>query len=297
MEAIPVKIYPRGFGETRRRDWWWIEPMLVFIVFSGFLAYGTWAALQNEYFEYGPYLSPFYSPLLFGTSHHSWFGPIATPAIWPPFLAFSPALFILPFPGLFRFTCYYYRGAYYKAFWADPISCTVGEPRGTSYWGERWLPLVLQNAHRYAAYIAVIFVGLLSYDVWLALWWPAADGGTEFGVGVGTLVMLVNVLLLVVGCLMDSNSAILVLAPLLAPAAAAYGFDKVLFGIIMVLNLEIGFLTPPVGLNLIVAMSAFKQPFGLLCRAAAPFILLMMGSLAIVIWQPWIAMWAVTGKF
>jgi C4-dicarboxylate transporter DctM subunit len=110
-------------------------------------------------------------------------------------------------------------------------------------------------------------------------------------------ILLVNVLLLIVGCLMDSNSAILVLAPLLAPAAAAYGFDKVLFGIIMVLNLEIGFLTPPVGLNLIVAMSAFKQPLGLLCRAALPFILLMMGCLALVIWQPWIAMWAVTGKF
>jgi C4-dicarboxylate transporter DctM subunit len=110
-------------------------------------------------------------------------------------------------------------------------------------------------------------------------------------------ILLVNVLLLIVGCLMDSNSAILVLAPLLAPAAAAYGYDKVLFGIIMVLNLEIGFLTPPVGLNLIVAMSAFKQSFGLLCRAAVPFILLMMMCLAIVIWQPWIAMWAVTGKF
>ena len=63
-----------------------------------------------------------------------------------------------------------------------------------------------------------------------------------------------------------------------------------LFGIITILNPEIGYLTPPVGLNLIVAMGAFKQPFGVLCRAALPFIVLMLGCLALVIWQPWIAM-------
>ena len=107
--------------------------------------------------------------------------------------------------------------------------------------------------------------------------------------------LMVNVLLLIVGCLMTTGEAILVLAPLLAPVAAAYGYDKVLFGVIMILNLEIGYLTPPVGLNLIVAMSAFKQPFGLLCRAAIPFIILMLACLIIVIWQPWIAMYLVRG--
>jgi C4-dicarboxylate transporter DctM subunit len=105
----------------------------------------------------------------------------------------------------------------------------------------------------------------------------------------------VNVLLLIVGCLMDTSSAILVLAPLLAPMAEAYGYDKIVFGIIMILNLEIGYLTPPVGLNLIVAMSAFKQPFGTLCRAAVPFIVLMLLCLVLVIWQPWIAMYLVRG--
>jgi C4-dicarboxylate transporter, DctM subunit len=109
--------------------------------------------------------------------------------------------------------------------------------------------------------------------------------------------LLVNLLLLVVGCLMTTGEAILILAPLLAPMAEAYGFDKVTFGIIMILNLEIGYLTPPVGLNLIVAMSAFKQPFGLLIRAAVPFILMMMACLALVVWQPWIAMYLVNGKF
>ena len=113
MEAVPVKIVPRGYGETERQDAWWIEPLIVFIVFSSFLGYGTWAAMQNANFEFGPYLSPFYSPLLFGTSHHAWFGPRPE---WLPLALFYPALMILPIPGLFRFTCYYYRGAYYKAF-------------------------------------------------------------------------------------------------------------------------------------------------------------------------------------
>lgn len=109
--------------------------------------------------------------------------------------------------------------------------------------------------------------------------------------------LLVNMLLLVVGCLMTTGEAILVLAPLLAPVAEAYGYNKVIFGLIMILNLEIGYLTPPVGLNLLVAMTAFKQPFGTLVKAAVPFIILMLFCLAIVIWQPWIGMYFVNGKF
>jgi len=194
MEVVPVKIVTRGFGETQRRDTWYWEPVLVFVVLGSFVVYATWAAFQNAHYEFGPYLSPFYAPVVFGDSAHAWFGP--KPAWWPALLPFSPALIILPFPGLFRFTCYYYRGAYYKGFWADPPSCAVGEPRGTSYWGERWLPLVFQNVHRYFAYIAVIFLFFLAYDVWLALWFPTAGGGTTFGVGLGTIILAVNVVLL-----------------------------------------------------------------------------------------------------
>ena len=112
-----------------------------------------------------------------------------------------------------------------------------------------------------------------------------------------TFIVLVNILLIFVGCLMTTGEAILVLGPLLAPLAESYGFSKVMFGIIMILNLEIGYLTPPVGLNLIVAMGAFKQSFGLLCRAAIPFIVIMLVCLIIVVWQPWIAMYPVTGRF
>lgn len=109
--------------------------------------------------------------------------------------------------------------------------------------------------------------------------------------------LIVNLLLVVVGCLMTTNEAILVLGPLLAPVAAAYGYDKVVFGLVMILNLEIGFLTPPVGLNLLVAMSAFKQPFGLLVRAAAPFIVVLMIGLIAVVAMPGIAMYLVNGSW
>ena len=112
-----------------------------------------------------------------------------------------------------------------------------------------------------------------------------------------TFMLLVNALLLVVGCLMTTGEAILVLGPLLAPVAAAYGYDKVVFGLIMILNLEIGYLTPPVGLNLIVAMTTFKQQFAVLVRAAAPFIVILLTGLVLVVWQPWIAMYLVNGKF
>lgn len=98
--------------------------------------------------------------------------------------------------------------------------------------------------------------------------------------------ILLNVFLLIIGCLIDIGSAILILAPLLLPVAEAYGIDPIHFGIIMVVNLEIGYLTPPIGLNLIVAMTAFKEPFLLICRAVIPFIILMLGVLALVVWFP-----------
>lgn len=96
----------------------------------------------------------------------------------------------------------------------------------------------------------------------------------------------VNILLLIAGCLMDSASAILILSPLLWPLAQAYGIDKTHFGIIVTVNLEIGFLTPPVGLNLIVAMGAFKENFAFICRAAIPFILMMLVVLGLITWVP-----------
>jgi hypothetical protein len=194
MSQAVVPLRRRSFGETLRRDAWWLHPLVVLVVLTSFVVYATWSVFQNAHYEYGPYLSPFYSPVLFGDSPHAWFGP--KPAAWPAAIPFSPALLILPFPLLFRLTCYYYRGAYYKAFWADPPNCSVGEPR-SGYQSENAFPLIVMNVHRYFLYIAIVFLGILSYDVWKALWFTnPATGRVEFGIGIGTLVLAANVILL-----------------------------------------------------------------------------------------------------
>lgn len=196
----------RGLGETQRVDRWWVAPLLTFLGFGAFIVYSTWAAFQGaHYFFDGQgqnYLSPMYSPLIWDApgivSGHAWFG------AWPEFLSFipafaaSPAFLILWAPGGFRFTCYYYRGAYYKAFWADPVGCAVGEPkfRGENYRGEQKLPLLLQNAHRYFFYLAALFIGLLAYDAALAYIFKTPEGTKTFGMGVGTVVLTINPILL-----------------------------------------------------------------------------------------------------
>jgi hypothetical protein len=188
MPQIDVPLVQGRFGATSRPDAWWIQPLVVFLGFAAFIVYSTWAAFQGEFYRFGPYLSPMYAPELFG-SPQAWFGP--KPDWFPAFLPFSAAFLILWAPGGFRITCYYYRGAYYKAFWADPPNCAVGEPRKT-YWGERSFPLIIQNIHRYFMYLAVIFIVLLAKDAWDGFaGWP--DG---FHVNVGSLVLLINVILL-----------------------------------------------------------------------------------------------------
>ena len=186
--ATELTLIKRRFGETLRSDAWWLQPVLVFCALTAFIIYTTWAAFQGEHYHHGPYLSPFYAPEIFGDSEHSWLGP--KPGWWPTWLPFSPAFLILWAPAGFRLTCYYYRGAYYKAFWADPPSCAVGEPRN-GYRGESAFPLILQNIHRFFLYFALIFVALLAYDVWNA---TQFDDG--FGIGFGTIVLAINVFFL-----------------------------------------------------------------------------------------------------
>src|SRR5262245_52547145 len=192
MPELDVPLKRLRFGQTARRDAWWRAPAATFVGLSAFILYATWAALQGAHYEWGPYLSPFYSPLLFGEK--AWFGAKPT---WLPIWV-TPALLILWAPAGFRLTCYYYRGAYYKAFWADPPGCAVGEPR-KSYWGEQSFPLLIQNIHRYFMYLAVAFLFVLAHDVWKAMWFvDAATGAEKFGIGVGTIVLAANTTFL--GC-------------------------------------------------------------------------------------------------
>lgn len=162
-----------GFGTTTRRDAWWLELIPVILLLGGFGIYATWRAFENQFYEWGPYLSPFYSPLIKTT----W---------WP----LSPAVLILWAPLGFRATCYYYRKAYYRAFFLDPPACAVGEPRH-GYRGETSFPLILQNLHRFFLYVALIFLVILWYDAIHAFWF---DG--RFGIGGGSLVLLGNIVLL-----------------------------------------------------------------------------------------------------
>jgi hypothetical protein len=162
------------FGASMRRDAWWLELIPVVIVLGLFSIYATWRAFEGTYYEWGPYLSPFYSPLI-------------RPGWW----RLSPALLILWAPLGFRATCYYYRKAYYRAFFLDPPACAVGESRPRKYRGETAFPFILQNLHRYFLYAALIFLIILWYDAIRAFWFNG-----RLGIGVGSLVLLANIILL-----------------------------------------------------------------------------------------------------
>src|SRR5580658_7022240 len=142
---------------TLRTDRWWLSPAISFVVLTAFVAYATYAALINGDYYYKPYISPFYSPCVVsrcGTVHGSHGVPFV--GIFGPWWAISPAIIILIFPLGFRLTCYYYRRAYYRAFWLSPPACAVAEPHA-KYSGETRFPLILQNVHRYFFYFGVIF--------------------------------------------------------------------------------------------------------------------------------------------
>lgn len=209
---------------THRRDWWWVFPLFTLVVYSAFIIYATYRVLEpaialwqttgafdfvptaefatvkayNDYYYIADngnyhYLSPF------GTPDLTFLVPSALHAV--PFLGAvvrSPAFVILPFPALFRFTCYYYRKSYYRAFTARPYACGVpAAVPGGSYKGERGL-LVVQNLHRYLLYAAIVITLFLAYDAIRSVITPHG-----FYFGFGSALMLVNVALLMLytfGC-------------------------------------------------------------------------------------------------
>ena len=175
---------------TLRTDRWWIAPLLTFLGLMAFVVYATVRTATQKYYwvdDY-EYLSPFASPCLSticepGSSH---FG---TPLGDFPKLV-PLAIFTLPFLLGFRLTCYYYRKAYYRAFWLSPPACAVPEPHG-KYTGETRFPLLMQNAHRYFFYMAVLISRINTYDAIKAFHSP-----TGFGFGLGNIILVVNVMLI-----------------------------------------------------------------------------------------------------
>ena len=101
---------------------------------------------------------------------------------------------------------------------------------------------------------------------------------------------LLNVFLLLVGCVMDIMSAILILVPLLAPMATYCGLDPIHLGIIFIVNLELGYLTPPMGLNLFVSSSLFKKSLGEVIRSVLPFTGILATAVLLVTYFPIISL-------
>jgi len=173
-----VQIRRNAFAATERKDAWWVAPAATAIGLTIAGAYMGWAALQGGAYEWGSYLSPLYSPDIKKAF-----------AINVPF---SGAFLILAGPLSFRATCYYYRKAYYRAFFISPPACAVtGVPR--NYGGEAKWPLIIQNIHRYTLYVALFFICCLTYDA-IAAFVPS--GEKDYIVGVGTLVLVINASLL-----------------------------------------------------------------------------------------------------
>lgn len=178
-------------ARTLRTDNWRRAPLITFTLLTIWVGYATVRAFSQHAYAATQehYLSPFASPCVtascpsefrdFGT----WFGH------FPPFLPF--AIVTLPFLLGFRLTCYYYRRAYYRAFWASPPACAVAEPH-QSYSGETRVPLIFQNLHRYFWAAAVLLSLVNTWDVVQAF----RPQGHSFGFGLGTIIMLLNVILL-----------------------------------------------------------------------------------------------------
>ncbi|BBH64695.1 membrane protein [Actinoplanes sp. OR16] len=171
-------------ARTLRTDRWWLAPLITFLGLSAWVAYATVRVFMHKWFfvEEFHYLTPFYSPCI--TDRCGAAAEFGTPL--PSFWLIPEAAFTLPFLLLFRLTCYYYRKAYYRAFWLSPPACAV--PDGHKrYTGETRFPLIFQNAHRYAFYAAVIISVINTWDAVLA---------QTTGLGLGNVILWVNVIML-----------------------------------------------------------------------------------------------------
>ena len=183
---------PERFGRTLRRDAWWTSPLVAAITLLGAGGYATWAIVFGKHNFAPPYLSPFYSPCL-GANCPPEFRIASIPTF-----GLSPAILVMLVVFGFRTTCYYYRKTYYRSLFFDPPACAVGEPWGKGYRGETFFPLILQNFHRYFLYLALLVLAFLWYDTAKAF-----DFGGRFGIGLGSIILVINAALLsgyLLGC-------------------------------------------------------------------------------------------------
>jgi hypothetical protein len=179
--AIPAR--------TLRTDNWRKAPIITVVLLTLWILYAVVRAFMQRWYwvEDYHYLTPFYSPCVSDgcEGDSSLFG-----RFLPDIPIFPFALLTLPFLGLFRLTCYYYRRAYYRSYWGSPPACAVPDFHRT-YKGESRLPLILQNSHRYFFYAAVLLSIVNTVDAILAFHSPSG-----FGIGLGTIILVINVILL-----------------------------------------------------------------------------------------------------
>jgi hypothetical protein len=196
VKPVPVSLGGvRGGPERRtlRRDRWWASPAFTYAVLTLFVAYTAWAVFQNADYYVGvnmhrDLISPLYSPCIMGSCVAGAHGTFLVLHWW----TITPAIFALSVPAAFRSTCYYYRKAYYRSFWQAPPACGVADGHAR-YTGETRFPLILQNLHRYAWGLALVWNVILTIDAVMAFRMPG-DGG--IGVSVGSLILTVNAIAL-----------------------------------------------------------------------------------------------------
>jgi hypothetical protein len=177
MAQAAAAPHRRGFRSTLRTDAWWVEPALVFVSLAVFFGWLTISIFLDQWaFEIGPYLSPVFEPKLIEANDS---------------IFISPAMIVLLGPVPFRATCYYYRRAYYRSFFLSPPACAVGDV-GRSYKGETRFPLIMQNLHRFFLYAALVFVPILWYGAIHGFY----DSDEGWGIGVGSILLVVNAFLL-----------------------------------------------------------------------------------------------------
>ena len=138
--------------------------------------------------------------------------------------------------------------------------------------------------------ILVLAVSLNKFMTYQQIPQTLVDSISGFVSGKISFLIMVNIMLLIVGCVMDIMSAILILAPILTPMAEAFGINPIHFGILMIVNLEIGYLTPPVGINLFVASGIFNESIGEVIKAILPLIAVLLVGLILITFIPQISL-------
>ncbi|NMP22497.1 hypothetical protein [Sulfobacillus harzensis] len=165
----------RPQGSAKKEKPYWVEPLITMVVLGVWVLYSLWEIFFHNSGTYQNYISPYFSP---GVG--KWFG-------WH----LLDGLYVAWVPFLFRFSCYYYRREYYRGFFWDPPGCAVHDKPRPRYSGETKWPLAFNNLHRYAWYLAFIVLVFLWKDAVQAFFFK-----NGFGVGIGSLLLLINAVLL-----------------------------------------------------------------------------------------------------